>query len=141
MVYKNILALSRYLLSECMVVIVWIVYVWIVVISVNLSLLHFSGNLANVLNHANKPANLNKPSRFKRTQNKRAAVPTPCSDISYGQIRHQLDTVETKNRCRLCQAYSRAKCTKCRLPLCLIKDKNCFKDFHNKNFWGHKCKI
>ena len=59
-------------------------------------------------------------------------VPTPCLDIYYDQIGHWPEPVNKKNHCRLCQAYSRTKCSKCKLSLCLLKDRNCFKDFYHK---------
>ena len=106
-----------------------------------LCLLKFSTALGNALIHANKPVHVNKPGRTSKhascansesTQSKRASVPTQCSDIRYDQIGHWPEPVDKKDRCRLCQAYSRTKCSNCILSLCLLKDRNCFKDFHHK---------
>ena len=106
-----------------------------------LCLLKFSTALGNALIHTNKPVHVNRPGRPSKrasfgnteiTQSKRASVPTPCSDIRYDQIGHWPERIDKKDRCRLCQAYSRTKCSKCKLCLCLLKDENCFKDFYHK---------
>ena len=67
----------------------------------------------------------NKPS-------KRAVVATPCDDIRFDSIGHWPEPFEPKQRCRNCQSYSRIRCTKCKLPLCLVKERNCFLNFHSK---------
>ena len=67
----------------------------------------------------------NKPS-------KRAVVATPCDDIRFDSIGHWPEPFEPKQRCRNCQSYSRVRCTKCKLPLCLVKERNCFLNFHSK---------
>ena len=63
---------------------------------------------------------------------KRATVATPCQDVRYDNIAHWPEPVDQKQRCRNCQAYSCTKCTKCKLALCLVKDRNCFQDVHTK---------
>ena len=93
-----------------------------------LFLLRFSTALENVLIHANKPVDVNKPDRpsnhascgnSENTQGKHVSVPNPCLDIRYDQIGHWPEPVDKKDRCRLCRAYSRTKCSKCILsPLC-----------------------
>ena len=106
-----------------------------------LYILKFSTAVGNALIHANKPAHVNRPGRpskrascgnSENTQSNRASVPTPCSDICYNQIGHWPEPVDKKDRCRLCQAYSRTKCSNCKLSLCLLKGRNCFKDFYHK---------
>ena len=106
-----------------------------------LCLLKFSTALENALIHTNKFVDVNKPGRpskrashgnSENTPGKRISVPTPCLDIRYDQIGHWPEPVDKKDCCRLCQAYSRTKCSKCKLSLCLLKDRNCFKDFHHK---------
>ena len=67
----------------------------------------------------------NKPS-------KRAVVATPCDDIRFDSIGHWPEPFEPKQRCRNCQSYSRVRCTKCKLPSCLVKERNCFLNFHSK---------
>ena len=106
-----------------------------------LCLLKFSTALGNASIHASKPVHVNRPvhppkhsscGNSENTQSKRASVPTPCSDIRYDQIGHWPETVDKKDRYHLCQAYSRTKCSKCKLFLCLLKDRNCFKDLRQK---------
>ena len=108
-----------------------------------LSLRLFSCDLANSLVHANKPAQNNQRGRPSKrhsielaTSNpkssKKASVPTPCDAIRYDEIGHWPEAVEKRERCRFCQAHTRTKCTKCKLALCLIQERNCFKNFHVK---------
>ena len=78
-----------------------------------LSLLSFSVDLGNAVSQANKPVlkKLGRPTKRSRAGNietsksKRAAI--PCNEIRYDQIGRWSEPVEKKNRCRLCQAYSR----------------------------------
>ena len=104
-------------------------------------LLKFSSALGNALIQANKPVHVHRPGRpskhascgnCENAQSKRASVPTPCLDIRYDQIGHWPEPVDKKDRCHLCQAYSRTKCSKCKLSLSLLKDRNCFEDIRHK---------
>lgn len=61
---------------------------------------------------------------------KRAVVRRPIDDIRCDQKEHYPIHMEPKMRCRFCQAYSRVGCEKCKVALCLNKDRNCFKLFH-----------
>lgn len=64
---------------------------------------------------------------------KRSAIVRPVSDVQYDQLGHWPVHVMDKQRCKLCiKSYSRVQCEKCNLALCLTKDRNCFRSFHNK---------
>jgi hypothetical protein len=48
-------------------------------------------------------------------------------------VGHWPEHLADKSRCKLCiKSYSRMKCGKCNVALCLNKWNNCFKDFHVK---------
>ena len=98
-------------------------------------LLEFSNALGNTLIHANKPVLVNRPGgpskrascgNSENSQSKCASIPTPCSDIRYNQIGHWPEPVDKKDCCCLCKAYSRTKCSKCKLSLCLIEGQKLF---------------
>lgn len=104
-----------------------------------LSLCQFSTQLGQALMYSNKffaGSQRGRPSKRASSASikpsKRATVATPCQDVRYDNIAHWPEPVDQKQRCRNCQAYSRTKCTKCKLALCLVKDRNCFQDFHTK---------
>ena len=107
-----------------------------------LSLCQFSNNLGASLMYSNKVvtgSQRGRPSKRKgsigensRKPSKKAVVATPYNDIRYDNTGHWPEAVEKKERCRHCQAYSRTKCTKCKLSLCLLKERNCFQNFHMK---------
>ena len=100
----------------------------------------FSQDLAEALIHANKStcqkkSNCGRPAKRKSTDEpkqprKATLVATPCTDVRHDQMAHWPIPVSDKKRCRLCQAYSRMTCSKCKVHLCLITDRNCFLTFH-----------
>ena len=67
-----------------------------------------------------------------KKRSKSHATPTPSDDVRRDQIGHMPDFAEKKQRCRHCpNGYSFVQCLKCRVQLCFVKGKNCFKDFHS----------
>lgn len=64
---------------------------------------------------------------------KKPATATPYDDSRYDQLGHWPLPSETKQRCRICKAYVRIQCEKCKIYLCLLADRNCFRDFHFKH--------
>ena len=101
------------------------------------SLLEFTTDIADALMHANKVPRPGpgRPTKRQSTDNarpggKKAAVPTPIADVRYDKIAHWPKPSSDKKRCRLCHSYSRTTCEKCRVSLCLLTDRNCFKLFH-----------
>lgn len=63
-------------------------------------------------------------------KSKPAIIPRLCNEIRYDQIGHWPESVEKNGHFCLCQAYSGTRCSKCYVPLCLLKDQNYFKYFH-----------
>ena len=58
------------------------------------------------------------------------AIPTP--DIRYDNVGHLPLFVEKQGRCRYCpKGFSFLVCSKCKIRLCLFKDRNCFLQFHS----------
>ncbi|KAF5281761.1 hypothetical protein FQR65_LT14556 [Abscondita terminalis] len=103
------------------------------------SLLVFRSEIAHALLRAGKGAIICKRGRPSSTTSspppfrKYTKVPAPIDDMRYDGFQHFPIHIEPKKRCRLCiKAYSRVMREKCQTPLCLTKDKNCFKLFHNK---------
>ena len=104
-----------------------------------LILCQFAKELGKVLMHANKAPTPNQRGRASKRQSSSgtnpqssigAHVPTPGNDIWYDNIGHWPEAVDKKERCSNCQEYSRMKCMKWNLTLCLLKDRNYFHSFH-----------
>ena len=56
-------------------------------------------------------------------------------DVRYDCVRHWPAHTEKKQRCKLCiKAYSKVKCVKCEKALCHTKDKNCYMEYHIKQW-------
>jgi len=43
---------------------------------------------------------------------------------------HLPEHAEPKQRCRVCHSYVRMKCVKCKVYLCVTKDRNCYIEYH-----------
>lgn len=106
-----------------------------------LSLLDFQISVANDLTLCGKPPQAfcirrgrssegtPSPKRPKTT----AAVAIPNDDFRYDCIGHFPEFVENKRRCRHCpKGFTFIQCCKCCISLCLLKDRNCFMQFHKK---------
>lgn len=83
-----------------------------------------------VLKHRGRPTKISKqsPKRVAR----RVTVPGPSAEVRYDDIAHW-PIEDRRTRCRLCNDRHRFtffKCSKCDVPLCLRKGRNCFYDFH-----------
>ena len=65
---------------------------------------------------------------------KAASVPNPNKDVQFDQCGHFPEFQEKQQRCRYCKTgYSHVKYCKCEVHLCLVKSRNCFKNFHCVN--------
>ena len=62
---------------------------------------------------------------------KKTMVPKPVVDIRYDGIHHWPEFGDKLNRCRVCSMLSFVSCSKCQIYLCLQKERNCFKQFHD----------
>ena len=85
-------------------------------------------------NNVARPRARGRPSRDLPDAPPRCGVnPHPLSQIRLDQVSHWPESVE-KGRCRVpdCGGYSRWKCTKCDIRLCLSSEKKCFYTYHNE---------
>lgn len=57
-------------------------------------------------------------------------IPKPIDDVRFDEKSHWPSHIEPKMRCRECKSYTRMACDKCKVPLCITKDRNCFVKFH-----------
>ena len=68
---------------------------------------------------------------------KEFAPVVPVDDVRYDGLNHWPTHQVNKERCKYANcrinAYSRTICSKCKIALCLNKDRNCFMDYHVKN--------
>lgn len=63
----------------------------------------------------------------------RASVPLPEIDVRLDCISHWPRFDDSQNRCRAnCGKKTMIKCSKCNVYLCLVKDRNCFMQFHTQ---------
>ena len=100
-------------------------------------LITFQSMVANALTHAGKSTHLKRgrpsitPPPKKKT--KTHAVATPINDVRYDDVGHVPDFEEKQQRCRhFPKGYSAVRCLKCKVPLCFVRGRNCFKNFHSK---------
>ena len=104
--------------------------------------LRFQQNVGNDLMAAGKKLPARKrgrPSSVEENPPKRnrtaAAVAIPTGTSRYDCVDHfpLYDENGKRQRCRLCsKGYSSIRCLKCNIYLCLVKDRNCFYDFHKQ---------
>ena len=63
---------------------------------------------------------------------RKRAKAAPCGDIRRDSYAHWPVFTEKRGRCKLCaEGQTSISCEKCDVRLCLNKDRNCFKVFHN----------
>lgn len=99
--------------------------------------LDFSSEIAEGLTRADKinpTSSRGRPAKRRSIEpvarGKKPAVVLPIADVRYDQVGHWPQPISQKNRCRNCEMTCRMKCSKCGVYLCLLEDRNCFKDFH-----------
>lgn len=75
--------------------------------------------------------------RAKRSKFFNPPSKMPCGDKRYDGYEHfpAIDDISTPRMCRNenCKGRTKINCIKCKVYLCLSKNKNCFKDFHYRN--------
>lgn len=102
------------------------------------TLLQFKLSIANtliqygqhVVLHRGRPSNA---SLEKTTQKHRAVLQDPSSDVRFDETSHWPEVAGDRQRCRLCNdrnKFTSFRCSKCRVPLCLLKERNCFTRYH-----------
>ena len=53
--------------------------------------------------------------------------------IRFDNVGHYPNMNESKSRCRVCKRNTQFACVKCLATCCIVKGRNCFYDFHEKN--------
>ena len=101
------------------------------------SLLDFKSETANYLTSANNgtPGYRRRPLRHQdcsTPKRPKLVKPKPYDSIRYDGIQHWPEEVADKTRCQLCSTYARIQCSKCKVSLCLVQNRNCFKIFHTQ---------
>lgn len=74
-----------------------------------------------------RPLKITGPSRIIR----KPSIKRPDEDIRYDNVDHFPNTCD-RERCKLCQKKTIFICTKCKMHLCIVKERNCFYTFHKK---------
>ncbi|CAK9827654.1 PiggyBac transposable element-derived protein 2 [Anthophora retusa] len=110
-----------------------------------MDLLEFRMHVSKSLIYMNKPVNIKKrgrPSKSKRentpdrTRKFSCCEKRPMTEIQYDNVDHmpQIDDKTEATRCKLplCKGRTHFYCDKCRVHLCLVKERNCFERFHRK---------
>lgn len=76
----------------------------------------------------------------KKSKQRSKTEKKPANKIRYDQIGHLPEFDEKKNptRCKNddCRHTTHAFCSKCRVHLCLLQSRNCFRDFHVLDIGG-----
>ena len=71
-------------------------------------------------------------SRGRPTTGKKPTQVLPITDVRFDQVAHRPSLPTNKNICRLCSMTCRMQCSKCKIFLCLLADRDYFVDFHTK---------
>ena len=100
-----------------------------------LSLRRFISQVATALNLKDKDSGkkIGRPKRSlspANTLGRKPSNPKPICDIRYDGFCHRPEINKKRGRCRICNKTCSFACSKCKIKLCLNKDRNCYKDFH-----------
>nr|CAI5867047.1 unnamed protein product [Callosobruchus analis] len=93
-----------------------------------------TGQLAR-LNKVGRPSNANLQQMYENKRKKGPTKEVPQEDIRKDGFDYLIYWQETdRSRCRYpgCRGKSYIICTKCQIPLCPNKDRNCFLRFHTE---------
>lgn len=116
-----------------------VVNAWLLTRKFNkMSLADFQSDVAHGLLRANKPASGSSSKRGRPPKNRDATPAGPSAkrillvdDVRF-DCRDHWPEFKSVRKCKLCKAKTNVECTKCTLGLCLTRNRNCFKIFHNK---------
>lgn len=106
-----------------------------------LDLIHFRGYVAEtfIIRGSTTHKKRGRPSGdgpSPKIHPKRAACVTPVEDIRFDKVDHWPEYSEKKHqdRCKNegCKKKTYIYCGKCRIPLCIQRESNCFRNFHSK---------
>ena len=103
-----------------------------------MSLLDFKTEIANTLirygnpsiQHRGRPSNATIAAQSRK---RRKVVVEPSIDLRFDETSHWPEATQDRLRCILCKSrnkFTSFGCSKCHVPLCLLKDRNCFKKYH-----------
>jgi hypothetical protein len=113
-----------------------------------LSLLDFTMDVSESLMRAGKinqqpqnPSKRGRPSRLSQEsssepQAKKIKRPCPNNSIRFDSIGHLPRFTSSQQKCAYCRelgekpGYTYIECSKCAVSLCMVKDRNCFTNFH-----------
>ena len=96
-------------------------------------ILDFQSRIVDSLMREDKVVGRVKLSSPTKRAKKACASKIPPSEIRYGNTGHLPTFIEKQQMFKHCKTdYSRIQCCKCDVPLCIIKDRNCFYEFHTK---------
>jgi len=102
-------------------------------------LINFQLEVAKGLAFVDKPVqavkrgrpSLDNDSSCASKKGRKVATPDPSKEIRKDKVDHFPEFNEKQGRCRMCKnGFTFITCTKCKIPLCLVKNRNCFKDYH-----------
>ncbi|XP_063827581.1 piggyBac transposable element-derived protein 3-like [Ostrinia nubilalis] len=96
----------------------------------------FKLELANVLIdtyfETSTAPNLSSPSTpQKKRRGRIPVIPTPSLRCRRYNARHIAIFADRQNKCRVCHKKTWMSCTSCQINLCIVRDRNCFRDFHS----------
>ena len=88
------------------------------------------GRPANIIQESNSPQTSSSGSPFYR----RKKISDEIRFDGVGHIPVHLEKERFAQRCKHCSTgFTKIKCQKCDLSLCLTSERNCFSDFHHNN--------
>lgn len=93
----------------------------------------FQAHVASALCNSRKPLR-GRPCLEGTTKRRKVQVnPAPVADVRFDGLDHIPSYQEKRQRCRQCpDGFAHVKCLKCRVHLCLNKNRNCFATYHVK---------
>lgn len=110
-----------------------------------MDLLEFRMHVSKSLIYKNKLVNVKKRGRPSKSEGEitpdrkskfRCCEKRPIREIQHDNVDHmpQIDDKKEATRCKmsLCKGRTHFYCDKCRVHLCLVKERNCFERFHRK---------
>lgn len=83
----------------------------------------------HVVLHRGRPSNAALAAKPPKN---RTVVREPTPDVRYDESSHWPEVTD-RQRCGLCKdrnKFTYFTCSKCKVPLCLIKERNCFRKYH-----------
>ena len=93
----------------------------------------FQAMVAFALCNVNKPQRGRRSIESARKKRKKSVNPAPVEDVQFDGVDHLPIYAEKRQRCRKCtDGFSLVMCGKCKVHLCLNKNRNCYTAYHRK---------